>query len=408
MERLHRRCAGIDVHKDLLMVCVRIEGRESVRSYGATSGEILRLSDDLAAEGVTMVAMEATGVYWKPVWNLLEGRFELMLVNAQHVKRVPGRKTDVSDAQWLAELLEHGLLEASFVPPLGQRELRDLTRQRSQLQGDKGRVINRIQKVLESANLKLCSVFSDIGGVSGRKVLHALAEGQLSIEQMVQLVDSRMEAKKPALREALVGRVGEHQRFMLRQLLDQMKHLDEQINSFDRRIEEVMSPLERQMVQKLDEVPGFDTRTGQNVIAEIGTDMGRFPSASHLASWAGLCPGNRESGGKRKSGKIRKANRWLKAALTQAAWGASRTRRSYFSQQHRRLTVRRGVKRASIAVAHSLLIVSYHLLKEADVAYTDLGADYFTRAVTPEKEANHLVKRLQRLGYRVEIQRQAA
>ena len=407
MDRLYRRCAGIDVHKDSLMVCMRIEGRESVRSYGTTSREILKLSDDLAAAEVTIVAMEATGVYWKPVWNLLESRFELMLVNAQHVKRVPGRKTDVSDSQWLAELLEHGLLTASFVPPLSQRELRDLTRQRSQLLNDRARVLNRIHKVLESANLKIGSVMSDIGGASGRKVLHALAEGRLSIEQMVQLVDRRMEAKKPQLREALVGRVGDHQRFMLHQLLTQVQHLDEQIACFDRRIEEVMSPLEREMVRKLDEVPGFDQRTGENVIAEIGTQMSRFPSAAHLASWAGLCPGNRQSGGKRRSGKIRKANKWLKATLTQAAWGASRTRRSYFSEQHRRLTVRRGVKRASIAVAHSLLIVSYHLLKTRDLAYTDLGSDHFTRAATPEKEANHLVKRLQRLGYQVDLHRAA-
>jgi transposase len=407
MERLYRRCAGIDVHKDSLMVCLRVEGRESVRSYGATSREILKLSDDLAAAGVTIVAMEATGVYWKPVWNLLEGTVELMLVNAQHVKRVPGRKTDVSDAQWLAELLEHGLLTGSFVPPLPQRQLRDLMRQRTQLLNDRARVLNRIHKVLESANLKIGSVISDIGGTSGRKVLHALAEGQMSIEQMVQLVDVRMEAKKPALREALMGRAGDHQRFMLRQLLDQAKHLDEQIACFDRRIEEVMSPLEREMIRKLDEVPGFDQRTGENVIAEIGTDMARFPSAAHLASWAGLCPGNRQSGGKRRSGKIRKANRWLKAALTQAAWGASRTRRSYFSEQHRRLTVRRGVKRASIAVAHSLLIVSYHLLKSRELAYTDLGADYFTRGATVEKEVKHLMKRLQRLGYQVDLSRAA-
>ena len=408
MERLYRRCAGIDVHKDSLMVCMRIEGRESVRSYGTTSREILKLSDDLATSGVTIVAMEATGVYWKPVWNLLESRFELMLVNAQHVKRVPGRKTDVSDAQWLAELLEHGLLTASFVPPLSQRELRDLTRQRAQLLNDRARVVNRIHKVLESANLKIGSVMSDIGGVSGRKVLHALAEGQMSIEQMVQLVDVRMEQKKPQLREALMGRVGDHQRFMLRQLLEQMQHLDRQVESFDHRIQEVMSPLESQMVEKLDEVPGFDKRTGQSVIAEIGTDMSRFPSAAHLASWAGLCPGNRQSGGKRKSGKTRRANKWLKAALTQAAWGASRTRRSYYSAQHRRLSTRRGKKRATIAVAHSLLVTVYCLLSK-NKQYIDLGAAYFeNHRPDPARQAEHMLKKLERLGYKVTVERPAA
>lgn len=408
MQRMYPRCAGIDVHKDQLVVCMRVEGRESTHTYGTTSREILRLADDLAAAGVTIAAMESTGVYWKPVWNLLEDRFQLMLVNAQHVKRVPGRKTDVTDAQWLAELLEHGLLQPSFVPPLAQRELRDLTRQRTQLLGDRARVLNRVQKVLESANLKLASVFTDLGGTSGRKVLHALAEGKLSLEQMVQLVDVRMEAKKPKLREALVGRVGEHQRFMMRQLLEQVEHLDRQIEAFDQRIEEVMSPLERDLVKKLDEVPGFDVRTGQNVIAEIGTDMSRFPSAAHLASWAGLCPGNHESAGKRKSGRTRKANRWLKQALTQAGWGASRTRRSYFSEQHRRLTVRRGVKRAGVAVAHSLLGVCFYLIRDRERVYEDLGADHFTHATNPDREAQTLVKRLQRLGYSVQVTRPAA
>ena len=408
MERTNPRCAGIDVHKDTLAVCVRVDGRWSVHSYGATSREILRLGDELAAAGVRIVAMEATGVYWKPVWNLLEDRFELMLVNARHVQRVPGRKTDVTDAQWLAELLEHGLLRASFVPPLAQRELRDLTRQRTQLLGDRARVLNRMQKVLESANLKLGSVFSDLGGVSGRKVLHAVAEGQLSLEQMVDLIDPRMEAKKPRLREALIGRVSAHQRFMIRQLLDQMRYLDGQIDDFDRRIEEVMSPLERESVRKLDEIPGFDRRTAQNVLAEIGTDMSRFPSAAHLSSWAGLCPGNNESAGKRRGGRLRKANRWLKAALTQAAWGASRTRRSYFAQQHRRLAARRGLKRATIAVAHSLLVVSYHLVALRELVYQDLGADYFTRAADPQREAHGLLKRLERLGYQVTVQHAAA
>lgn len=408
MERLYPRCCGIDVHKDSLAVCIRINGVESLENFGTTSREILRLSDRLAEAGVSIVAMEATGVYWKPVWNLLEERFELMLVNARHIKRVPGRKTDITDAQWIAQLLEHGLLQASFVPDLHQRQLRDLTRQRTQLLNDRARVLNRIHKVLESANLKIASLISDLSGASGRRVLGAVVEGKLSPQQMAQLVDVRMEAKKPALAEALVGRVTEHHRFMLRQLLDQMDHLNGQIEAFDQQIEQVMSPLEQQAVDRLDEVPGFDQRTGQNVVAEIGIDMSRFPSAAHLASWAGLCPGNNESAGKRKSGKTRHANRWLKATLTQAAWGASRKRASYFSEQHRRLTLRRGVKRASIAVAHSLLVVSYHLLKETQRTYVDLGTAHFQRLIRPEKEAQKMIKRLRTLGYEVEITRSAA
>jgi len=410
MDRVYARCAGIDVHKDSLVVCVRLDGRESpVQTFGTTSREILRLGDWLGGLGVTIAAMESTGVYWQPVWNLLEDRLQLMLVNPQHIRRVPGRKTDVTDSQWIAQLLEHGLLSPSFVPPKAQRQLRDLTRQRTQLLGDRGRVINRVQKVLETANVKIASLISDLAGVSGRKVLTALAQGKLTPQGMADLVDRRMELKKPALREALaVAPLGEHPRFMLRQLLAQLDHIDKQVEAFDLRVEEVMSPLERQTVQRLDEIPGFDLRTGQNVIAEIGTDMSRFPSAAHLASWAGLCPGNNQSGGKRKNGKTRRANRWLKAALTQSAWGASRTRDSYFAVQHRRLSKRRGVKRASIAVAHSLLRVAYELTKHPDLAYTDLGANHFDKKSSVQRQVQQMLRRLKRLGCDVEIKRPAA
>jgi transposase len=407
MDQVNPRCAGLDVHKDSVWACARVPGQKWIEAFGTSSRELLRLGDWLQSHGVTIVAMESTGVFWKPVWNLLEGRFELMLVNAQHVKQVAGRKTDVKDCDWIAQLLEHGLLKASFVPPRPQRELRDLTRQRTQLLGDRARVVNRVQKTLEDANIKLASVASDITGKSGRAILDALVEGKLSPEQMSELVHKRMEAKKPALREALSGRVTPHHRFMLRQLLDQIDHLDRMIESFDTRIEEVMSPLERESVKRLDEVPGFDVRSGQNVIAEIGTDMSRFPSPHHLASWAGVCPGNNQSAGKRKSGRTRKANRWLKAALTQAAWGASRTRRSYYSVQHQRLTTRRGVKRATIAVAHSLLVTTHCLLSDAK-PYVDLGVSYFDKRRSPQQQAEHLLRKLQRLGYQVEVKRSAA
>jgi transposase len=416
MDQVNPRCAGLDVHKDSVWACARVDGgKPCVEKFGTTSRELLRLGDWLAGLGVTVVAMESTGVFWKPVWNLLEDRFALMLVNARHVKQVPGRgstelaevKTDARDCEWLAQLLEHGLLKASFVPDRPQRELRDLTRQRTQLLGDRARVVNRIQKTLEDANIKLASVATDITGRSGRSILDALVEGKLSPERMAELVHKRMEAKKPLLREALAGKVTGHHRFMLKQLLDQVDHLDRMVESFDARIEEVMSPLAREAVRRLDEVPGFDVRTAQNVLAEIGTDMARFPSPRHLASWAGLCPGNDESAGKRRSGRTRKANRWLKAALTQAAWGASRTRRSYYSVQHRRLAARRGVKRATIAVAHGLLVTTHCLLSDPR-PYADLGAGYFEKLQSPEQQAERMVRKLQRLGYSVELTRPAA
>ena len=415
MDKVNPRCAGLDVHKDSVWACARVDGRKSVEKFGTSSRELLRLGDRLASLGVTAAAMESTGVFWKPVWNpsassgqaLLEGRFELMLVNARHIKQVPGRKTDVRDCDWICQLLEHGLLKASFVPDRPQRELRDLTRQRSQLLGDRARVVNRVQKVLEDANVKLASVATDITGKSGRAILDALVEGELSPEQMAELVHKRMEAKKPLLREALAGKVTAHHRFMLRSLLEQVDHLDRMVASFDARVEEVMSPLEREAVKRLDEVPGFDVRTGQNVIAEVGTDMGRFPSPRHLASWAGLCPGNHQSAGKRLGGRTRRANRWLKAALMQAAWGAGRTRRSYYSAQHRRLTARRGKKRATVAVAHSLLVTAHCLLSDPR-PYADLGAGYFDKQQSPQQQADRLVRKLQRLGYVVEVKRPAA
>jgi len=407
MRTKNPRCAGVDVHKDSLKVAARVDGVETVETFGTSSSEIFAMADWLAGLGVKIVAMESTGVYWKPVWNLLEDHFELILSNAQHVKHIPGCKTDVKDCRWLAELLEYGLAPRSLVPPAPQRDLRDLTRQRTQLNGDRGRVVNRIQKVLEGANIKLASVATDIMGKSGRAILDALVEGKLTAEQMAELVHPLMNAKKPQLRLALQGRVTAHHRFMLKQLLEQVDHLDQQIAGFDRRIEEVMSPLEREVVARLDAVPGLNRKVAQVVIAEIGTKMSCYPSSDALAAWAGLCPNTNESAGKRRSGRIRHGNGWLKAALVQAAWAAGRTRRSYFSQRHRRISVRRGAKRANIAVAHSLLVVSYHLIKNGQ-EYTDLGADYSKKFLDPERQAQSLVKRLEKLGYAVTVTRPAA
>jgi transposase len=407
MQRVNERCCGLDIHKDSIAACILLPGDcRELQSFGTTSREILRLGDWLVSKGVTIAAMESTGVYWRPIWNLLEGRLALMLVNAQHIKRVPGRKTDVSDSQWIAELLQHGLLSPSLVPDRPQRELRDLTRARSTFIADRARVVNRIQKVLEGANIKLGSVATDVLGVSGRAMLEALVAGKLSVEEMADLAQRRMRSKIPRLREALTGRVTDHHRFMLRSLLEQVDHLDAQVRAYDDRIDAVMSPSMKRAVEHLDAVPGFDRRTGQNVLAEIGADMARFPSAGHLASWAGICPGNDESAGKRRSGKVRKANRWLKQALVQSAWAAGRTKASYFHAQHGRIAARRGRKRATVAVAHSLLVVAYHMLRDG-TAFEDLGHGHFDR-IKPERQARSLVNRLQKLGYRVSLEKDAA
>lgn len=411
METLHRCCCGLDVHKDTVVACVRRVrdgGRvdEEVLTFAATTRGILELGDWLAGAGVTVAAMESTGVYWKPLWNLLEGRLELLLVNARDVKQVPGRKTDVKDCQWIAQLLSCGLLRPSFVPPRPQRELRDLTRQRVCLVQDKARVANRIQKTLEDANIKLGSVASDVLGASGRDMIRALVEGKLSPREMAELARFRLRSKIPQLAEALSGGVREHHRFMLKVLMEQVEHLERQVEAFDRRIEEVMSPLEKAAVARLDEIPGFDRRAAQNVVAEIGADMTRFPSPGHLASWAGLCPGNNQSAGRRRSGRVTEGNRWLKRTLTQCAWAASRTKCSYFAAQHRRIAARRGSKRATLAVAHSQLRVCWEMLSK-DVPYHDLGRDYFDR-LNADRLKRNLVSRLERLGYRVTVQDKVA
>jgi transposase len=401
----------MDVHKDSVVACVRLskssgDAQQIVRTFQTTTAALFELGDWLAEQGVTIVAMESTGVYWKPIWNLLEDRLKLMLVNARDVKQVPGRKTDVTDCQWLAQLLSAGLLKASFIPDRPHRQLRDLTRQRMQLMHDLTRVANRIQKVLEDANIKLASVASDVLGKSGRAMIQALIDGTKTPEEMADLALYRMRAKLPQLRLALNGRVDEHHRFMLQMALDQVEQLEHQVELFDRRIDQVMSPLAKEAVQRLDDIPGIDRRAGEIIVAEIGWDMSRFPTSGHLSTWAGVSPGNNQSAGKRRKSRVNDGNRWLKATLMQCAWAASRCRNSYFRLQHKRLAHRRGAKRATMAVAHSQLCVAYELLK-GKRAYQDLGVDYFDRH-NEEGLKRYLLRRLDRLGYEVTLKTKAA
>jgi len=407
MNTIYPCVAGLDVHQKTIAACIRQnkpQGKmfEETRSFGTMTRDLLELSDWLQAAGVTHVAMESTGVLWKPVFNILEGNFELLLVNPRDVKQVPGRKTDITDSQWIAQLLACGLLTGSFVPPQGQRQLRELTRHRAQLASESTRVANRIHKTLEDANIKLGAVASDVLGVSGRAILQALIEGEQNPETMVKLAKGRLRAKIPQLKLALQGCVTEHHRFMLQMLLGHLQHLEQQIAEFDLRIEEQLRPfLTSEQYQNLDAVPGMNRRTIENVIAEIGSDMSHFPSEHHLASWAGICPGNEESAGKRKRTRITQGNRWLRRALAEAAWAAAHTHDTYLAAQFHRLAGRRGSKRALVAVAHSLLIIVYYMLKH-DTCYADLGPHYFDHLNGRGLE-RYLVKRLEGLGYDVTL-----
>lgn len=405
MEPIYTSCCGLDVHKRSVQACVRrmgVNGRihQEVRSFGTMTRDILALADWLTHEEVSHVAMESTGVYWKPIYNILEGRFEILLVNAKHVKHVPGRKTDVKDCQWLAQLLQSGLLKGSFIPDRVHREFRDLTRHRAQLVGEKTSIANRIHKLLEDANIKLACVATDILGKSGRDMLRALIAGNDDPGKVADLARRQLRGKIPELQRALEGHVTDHHRFVLKQLMDHLDYLETQIEVFSQRIEEVSRPFE-EALEAVTQLPGFERRSAENLIAEIGTEMQRFPTADHLSSWAGVSPGNNESGGKKKSGKTTKGNRWLRTTLIQAAWAASRKKNSYFRAQYHRLAGRRGKKRALMAVAHSLLVTVYHVIKNK-TAYQDLGADYFDK-LNAKRLVPYLVKRLKNLGYEVAI-----
>jgi transposase len=405
MDVIHTHCAGIDVHKKTVVVTIIIpdmKGRlvKKTQTFETVTASLLELSDWLMQYSITHVAMESTGEYWKPVYNILEDNFELLLVNAQHIKAVPGRKTDVKDSEWIAELLRYGLLKTSFVPPKGQRELRELTRFRSTFVKERATLINRVQKVLESANIKLASVLTDIDGVSGRAMLKAIIEGTASPEAMAQLAKGRLKAKRESLELALEGRVRPHHRFILQELLNQIESLDETITKFSEQIQAYCRPFEA-AVERLDTIPGVARETAEIIVSEIGIDMTRFPTAKHLASWAGIAPGNNESAGKRLSGRTTKGNQALANALTQAAWAASHTKNTYLSAQYRRIAARRGRKRAIVAVAHSILVIAYQLVKN-QVVYRELGGDYFDRR-NPQANAKRLIRRLEKLGYNVSL-----
>ena len=401
MQVMYERCAGLDVHKKTVVACVLTPEGQETRTFGTMTAELLALADWLLACGCTHVAIESTGDYWKPVFNILEGTCEVILVNAQHVKAVPGRKTDVKDAAWLAELLQHGLLRASFIPPVAQRELRDLTRYRSTFIRERVTLINRVQKLLEDANIKLASVASDIMGVSGRAILAALLAGHTEPQALADLAKGRLRTKRELLAQALDGRVKPHHRFVLTELLCQIDGLDETIARFDAQIQAVYGSFE-EAVGLLDTIPGVARHTAEMLVAEIGTDMSRFPSADHLAAWAGVAPGHHESAGKRTSGKTRKGNRFLRTTLVQAAHAAVRTKQTYLSAQYRRLASRRGKKRAILAVAHTILVMAYYMLQRQE-PYREAGADFFDR-LQPEDTARRLVKRLEHLGYHVVLQ----
>ena len=404
MEVLHQNCAGLDVHKDTVVACSRrmagARAEREIRTFATTTRGLPELSEGLASRGCTRVVMEAAGVCRKPVWNILsDGDFELTLANAQHVKNVPGRKTDVNDATWLADLLAHGLVRASFVPDAQTQEQRGLLRTRKQLTRERTSHIQRLQRTLEEANIKLDSAISDIAGTSGRAMIEALVAGQTDPAALAGLADRRIKATRSQLAEALRGRVTRHHRFLLALHLRQIDALDAAIASIDKEVEAGLDPF-RPAVEILTSMPGVGALAARVIVAEIGVDMSRFPSAAHLVSWAGLCPKNDESAGKRRSTRLRKGAPWLKTTLVQCAWAASHKKDSYLRALFHRLRARRGQKKAACAVAASMLVAAWHMLRDGTL-YKDLGANHFENQAKPS-QINRLIAKITNLGYKVE------
>jgi transposase len=404
MEVVHERCAGLDVHQHTVVAAVRIAAAgtvaQEVRTFDTTTQGLLALADWLAEQGCTHVAMESTGVYWKPVWHVLESSFDLVLANAAHIRNVPGRKTDVNDAMWIADLLAHGLIRASFVPPTPVQELRDLTRTRKQLVREIAQHTQRLQKTLEDANIKLTGVISDLLGTSGRAVLEALVAGETNPERLVALTSGRLKATRPELVEALRGRVREHHRFLLKLHLGQIAALQAAVRDVEARVGETLTPFQERAALLMT-MPGISATTAHVIVGEIGIDMSRFPTAAHLISWAGFCPRSDETAGKRRSTRVRKGAPWLKTTLVQAAWAAVRTKDSYLRAQFLRLKSRRGPMKAIVAVAASMLTAAYHILRDG-VPYRELTGAYFD-ARDRTKLTKRLLRRLADLGVQVEI-----
>jgi len=404
MEVLHARCCGLDVHKKTVVACLLTPGLRGqpvreVRTYGTTTRELLGLADWLRASGCTHVAMESTGSYWKPVYNLLEATFQLLVANAHHLKAVPGRKTDVRDSEWIADLLRHGLIRPSFIPSRPERELRELTRYRTTLIRERTSEVNRIQKVLEGGNIKLASVASNVVGVSGRAMLSAMVSGVVDVEAIAEMARGKLRNKIGPLKEALHGRLGPHQCFLLAVQLRHVDELDQLIDEVSAEIEERLRPSQEELT-RLATIPGVGRRTAEILLSELGADIARFPSARHLASWAGICPGNYQSAGRSGTGRTRKGSPWLRSALVEAARAAGRGR-TYLGAQYHRIAARRGAKRAAVTVAHSILVIVYHMLSDR-CDYHDLGGNYFDERHR-EQVSRRLTRRLEALGYSVSL-----
>jgi transposase len=407
MQVIHARCAGLDVHKKTVVACVLITQPDGTvvkhtATYGTFTPDLLALGDWLKGHGVTHAAMESTGVYWRPIYQLLEGNFTLLVANAQHIKRMPGRKTDVTDAEWLADLLRHGLIAPSFVPAQPQRELRELTRHRSNVAGRRAQCVNELHRTLEGTNVKLGSVATDLTGVSATEMLQQLVAGQTDPVALAELARGTLRKKIPQLQQALQGTVREHQRLILSQLLADLETCDEQIEALNTEIARRLQA-EQEIIERLDEIPGVNRKVAEVVVAELGTDMKRFGRASRAAAWSGMCPSNRESGGRRYRARSRFGNKHLKSALVEAGRAAGRSKDTYLGAQYRRLAARKGGKRAALAVGHSILTISYHLM-DRGTRFAELGADYFDRR-NPDRVKDRLVTRLEKMGFKVTVEK---